>query len=75
MRRWITRELGPAVRARELAADAVKVLKALARLAEPPTPAAVNIEPARRTSAFAWFAVGAVVSGLAFVVTSLLAHP
>ena len=75
VRRWITRELGPAVRAKELVSDAAKVLKALARLAEPPAPEVLVALPPRRTSAFAWFAVGAVVSGLAFVLASLLAHP
>ncbi len=75
VRRWITRELGPAVRVRELANDAAQVLKALARLAEPPAPAAVIIEPARRASAFGWFAVGAVAAGLAFILARLLLHP
>ena len=71
----VTRELGPAVRAKGLMGDAAKVLKALARLADPPPPPAVIIEPPRRSSAFGWFAVGAVASGLAFVLASLLAHP
>jgi ubiquinone biosynthesis protein len=74
VRRWITRELGPAARARELVEDATKVLKALARLADPPA-APPPPEPPAQGSAALWFAVGAALSGAAFVLASLLRHP
>ena len=72
VRRWITRELGPVAKARELADDAVKALRALARLAEAqsaPTVVAVAPSPSR----LLWFAVGAVAAGAAGVVGYLIA--
>jgi ubiquinone biosynthesis protein len=73
VRRWISRELSPVARAKELAEDAVRALKALARLAEAQgeastTVVAVQAPPSR----LVWFAVGAVVAGLAGVIAYLL---
>jgi ubiquinone biosynthesis protein len=76
VRRWITRELGPAARVRELAKDAEKVLKALARLADPAPTIQVVAEPIRASGRGWWIALGVAVgagaSGLAFVLASLL---
>jgi ubiquinone biosynthesis protein len=63
VRRWITRELSPAARIRELSGDAVRALKALAQLADPPAPV---IEKPRPTWAWLWFALGAAASALVF---------
>jgi ubiquinone biosynthesis protein len=62
VRRWIMRELSPAARAREFAAEGVKAVRALARLAEPTEPAVVVVRnpwPAR----VGWFVSGAVAAG------------
>jgi ubiquinone biosynthesis protein len=64
VRRWITRELSPAARVRELTGDAVRALKALARMADPPEPAA--IEQPRGNWAWLWFALGAALSAAGF---------
>jgi ubiquinone biosynthesis protein len=74
VRRWMTRELSPATRVRRLANDAELALRNLARLAEnPPTPTAVAVVEAPRTGgALLWFALGAVVSGGAFLLGLLL---
>jgi ubiquinone biosynthesis protein len=62
VRRWIMRELSPAARARELAADAVAALKALARMAEPPAPAPAD-PPASR--GWLWFLFGLAAASAA----------
>jgi ubiquinone biosynthesis protein len=64
VRRWIARELSPATRARELADDAVRALKALARLADPPAP--VVVPAPRKSGAWLWFALGVAASALGF---------
>jgi ubiquinone biosynthesis protein len=66
VRRWITRELSPVARARELADDAVRALKALARLADAPIP--VVAESPKRAWPGLWFALGAAVAALGFAV-------
>lgn len=73
VRRWITRELSPAARVRELAEDAVNALKALARLAEAP-PEPPPPPPAPSTQRVGWFALGAALSGLAFLIGALALH-
>jgi ubiquinone biosynthesis protein len=76
VRRWITRELSPAARAKDLALDAVKALQALARLAEAPREPAEPEPLPPATSPLAWFAIGAAVAGLAFALgAALLHHP
>lgn len=71
VRRWITRELSPAARIRDLAEEALRALKAMARLAEaPPAPAVIAAAPAPRP--LAWFAAGAVVTVLAFAAGALI---
>jgi ubiquinone biosynthesis protein len=73
VRRWIMRELSPASRARELAGDAVRAIRALARLAEPL--AAPTLPPAAQQPVrIGWFALGALVSALAFAAGALLIH-
>jgi ubiquinone biosynthesis protein len=69
--RWITRELSPVTRVRELAQDAANALKALARLAEPPPPAVAIVEE-RGSPPLLWFAFGAAVAGLAFMTFAFL---
>ncbi|MBO9556954.1 MAG: 2-polyprenylphenol 6-hydroxylase [Caulobacter sp.] len=71
VRRWIARELSPAAKLREFTDEAVRALKALARLAEAPAAvgepvvAVVTPRPARP---LLWFLAGAAVAGLAFAV-------
>ena len=73
VRRWIARELSPAAKARDFAEEALRAIKALARLAEaPPTPAVV-VERAH-TGPLLWFLVGAAAAGAAFVTGLLLAR-
>jgi ubiquinone biosynthesis protein len=73
VRRWIARELSPATRIHRLALEAEQAVRNLARLArDPPTAARVEIhEHARRgvraRAAALWFALGALISGLAFL--------
>jgi ubiquinone biosynthesis protein len=67
VRRWIARELSPATRIRRFAGEAEQALRNLARLAATP-PAEPAPETAdRRRPAILWFAIGALVSGLAFL--------
>jgi ubiquinone biosynthesis protein len=72
-RRWIARELSPLARIRELADDATRALKAVARMAEQPTAAAVVVETEqRRPNGLWWFALGAAASALTFTAASWL---
>jgi ubiquinone biosynthesis protein len=68
VRRWIARELSPATRVRRFAEDAGVAMRNLARLAEalPVAGAPVVIE-SRERSRWLWFALGAFVSGAAFL--------
>jgi len=72
VRRWITRELSPPARIRELAQDVLAILEGLARHAKAPVaqPAAV-VEGRSTASRLLWFAVGAAVAGAAFVIAVL----
>jgi ubiquinone biosynthesis protein len=71
--RWIARELSPLARIRELADDATRALKAVARMAEQPTAAAVVVETEqRRPNGLWWFALGAAASALTFTAASWL---
>jgi ubiquinone biosynthesis protein len=69
VRRWIARELSPATRIKRLAAEAETAVRNLARLAQdPPQPTAVAVVEERHDgSPLLWFALGALVSGAAFL--------
>jgi ubiquinone biosynthesis protein len=56
--RWMARELSPVARVRELAEDAQRALKAIARMAEPAPPAVVVETTAPQTSPLWWFLLG-----------------
>lgn len=71
VRRWITRELSPAARVKELAAEVHRAAKAIVRLAEaPPQPTVVAVEES--PSKMLWFAVGAAVAGVTFLAAVVL---
>ncbi len=62
--RWIARELSPVARMKELAEEAVRALRAMARYAEqPPAPPTVIVE---KRPAWPWFLAGAAATALAF---------
>jgi ubiquinone biosynthesis protein len=72
VRRWMLRELSPAARARRFAEEGAQALRNLARLVEnPPTPTAIAVAEDHAAPAALWFAVGAAVSGLAFLAALL----
>ncbi len=71
VRRWITRELSPAAKVRDFADEALKALRAIARLAEAPA-AAVAVVAASKPRPLAWFAAGALVAVLAFAAGALV---
>jgi ubiquinone biosynthesis protein len=60
VRRWITRELSPAARVRELVQDGARALQALSRLVEPAPPPVV--EDRRPPIRALWFALGLLTS-------------
>jgi ubiquinone biosynthesis protein len=62
VRRWITRELSPAARARALIQDGARALQALGRLADAPPVATVQTPPPNRA---VWFLLGVVAAGAA----------
>jgi ubiquinone biosynthesis protein len=76
VRRWIARELSPAARIKRFAEDAMTALRNIARLAEalPNAPAtAVEVrETGSGGSALLWFALGAVVAGVAFLAATYM---
>ena len=72
VRRWIARELSPAARVLDLAEDARKALQGLARLADSPPAAQVVVQAPERGSRLAWFAAGAAISGLAFLLAVIV---
>ncbi len=67
VRRWIARELGPAAKARDFAEEGLRAIRALARLAEERGAPPVVVATPRPPSRMAWFAVGAAVAGVAFL--------
>jgi ubiquinone biosynthesis protein len=70
VRRWITRELSPAVRIQAFASQAQDAVRAILRLAEAP---AATSPPVEEPSApWGWFAAGAAVAAAAFVLARLL---
>jgi ubiquinone biosynthesis protein len=71
VRRWMLRELSPKARVRRAAEDAAQVLRNLVRLTEP-APPPIAVEPRETSPALLWFAVGALVSGAAFLLAAML---
>lgn len=70
VRRWIARELSPVSRVKQFAGEAETALRNIARMTQPV--AVVEAEPPR-SNAFLWFALGALVSGVAFLAGGWLA--
>ena len=66
VRRWITRELSPTAKVKDFADEAVRAIRALARLVEAPAVAAVAVVEPRPGRSLLWFLAGATVAGLAF---------
>lgn len=71
VRRWIARELSPAARVRELAAEVHRAARAIARLAEAP-PATTVVAVEESPSKLLWFAIGAAASGVALLLAVVL---
>jgi len=71
VRRWMTRELSPAARVRRLAEEVAQVLRNLVRLTEPAPPPPV-VKTRDSSPALLWFALGAALSGLAFLAAAAL---
>jgi ubiquinone biosynthesis protein len=71
VRRWITRELSPAAKVRDFADEAVRALKAMARMAETPAPAVV-VATARPGRPVLWFLVGAATAAVAFAAGAVI---
>jgi ubiquinone biosynthesis protein len=74
VRRWIGRELSPAAKARDFADEALRAIRALARLAEAPPTAPALVVGRDQTWPLLWFLVGAATAGAAFVTGLLLAR-
>ena len=73
VKRCITRELSPVTRAREMADDITRIIKALARQLDPP-PMAPIVVVKRAPPGLLWFVLGVAVAGLAFLATAYLSH-
>jgi ubiquinone biosynthesis protein len=78
VRRWIGRELSPAAKIRDFAEEALRALRAIARLAEtPPATTGVHAEvhgERPHVWPLLWFLVGAATAGAAFVTGLLLSR-
>lgn len=72
VRRWIARELSPVARVKEFADEAVRALRAIARMAEENAARPVVVAPVEGPSGLVWLAAGALIAGLAFVLARLL---
>jgi ubiquinone biosynthesis protein len=70
VRRWIGRELSPVSRVRTLAEDAESALRNLVRLAQP-RPAPLPVRERSTAGPLLWFALGALASGVAFLLGML----
>jgi len=66
VRRWIARQLSPTAKVRDFADEAVRALRAMARLAQAPAIAPVAVVETRPARPLLWFLAGALVAGLAF---------
>lgn len=74
VRRWIGRELSPAAKVRDFAEEALRALRAIARLAEaPPATTEVHVERPH-VWPLLWFLVGAATAGAAFVTGLLMSR-
>jgi ubiquinone biosynthesis protein len=71
VKRWITRELSPVTRAREVAEDLTRIIKALARQLDPP-PAAPIVVVDRTPKRMLWFVIGAAAAGVVFLAMAYL---
>ena len=67
VRRWIARELSPAARVKDFADEALRALRAIARMAEAETAPTVVVEPAPSNPGLVWLAAGAAIAGAAFL--------
>ena len=77
VRRYILCELAPPARLMRLAEAGLRYAEALVQRLEAPAAVAVHEierEEQRLASRFTWFAVGAALAGIAFLITSLLHH-
>ncbi|MDB5454337.1 MAG: aarF, partial [Caulobacteraceae bacterium] len=73
VQRFMARELSPATQAKRFGDEALQALRNLGRMLQAPSPpAAVSVVEARPPSRIAWFALGALVSGVAFLAGVLL---
>jgi ubiquinone biosynthesis protein len=73
VRRWIARELSPATQVRRFADEAATAVRNLVRLAEAPIVRAEHeIHEIRHVSPLPWVALGALLSGLAFLAALLV---
>ena len=70
--RWIARELSPVARMKDFADEALRALRAIARMAEEDAVRPVVVEPVQTPSGMAWLAAGALIAGLAFVLARVL---
>jgi ubiquinone biosynthesis protein len=71
--RWIARELSPVAKVQRLMQDATEALRALAKLAETERQTVVvPIAPEPEPRRLAWFAIGALAAGAAFVLAHLV---
>ncbi|RYF94708.1 MAG: 2-polyprenylphenol 6-hydroxylase [Caulobacteraceae bacterium] len=73
VRRWIARELSPAARVRELAAEVHRAARAIVKLAETPPVTTTVVSVEESPSKLLWFAIGAAVSGVALLLAVVLA--
>jgi ubiquinone biosynthesis protein len=71
VKRWITRELSPVTRVREVTEDLTRIVKALAKQLDPP-PVAPIVVVKRGRLRLLWFVIGVVVAGLAFLTMAYL---
>lgn len=71
VRRWITRELSPASRLQRLGEDAHALMRRLNDRLEAQPQTILTVQSAR-PAGLAWFALGAVTSGLAFLAAAIL---
>jgi ubiquinone biosynthesis protein len=73
VRRWIARELSPATQAKRFAEEATTAVRNLARLADAPFIKAEQvIHEIHHVSPLPWIALGALLSGAAFLIGLLL---
>ena len=67
VRRWIARELSPAARLKDFADEALRALRAIAKMAEAERAPTVVVEPAPSNPGLIWLAAGAAIAGAAFL--------